>query len=82
MKNSFAAERILQTNIRLCRGNMYKNNFDLSLVILGLFLVTNVLGAFCPHCLAKNQTSMSKDATENTTTQRSIESYNRLYGEL
>ena len=78
MKNSFAAERILQTNIRLCRGNMYKNNFDLSLVILGLFLVTNVLGAFCPLCLAKNQTSISNDATENTTTQ----SYNRLYGEL
>ena len=78
MKNSFAAERILQTNIRLCRGNMYKNNFDLSLVILGLFLVTNVLGAFCPHCVAKNQTSISNDATENTTTQ----SYNRLYGEL
>ena len=78
MKNSFAAERILQTNIRLCRGNMYKNKFDLSLVILGLFLVTNVLGAFCPHCVAKNQTSISNDATENTTTQ----SYNRLYGEL
>ena len=78
MKNSFAAERILQTNIRLCRGNMYKNNFYLSLVILGLFLVTNVLGAFCPHCVAKNQTSISNDATENTTTQ----SYNRLYGEL
>ena len=78
MKNSFAAERILQTNIGLCRGNMYKNNFYLSLVILGLFLVTNVLGAFCPHCVAKNQTSISNDATENTTTQ----SYNRLYGEL
>ena len=53
---------------------MYQNNIDLSLVILGLFLVTNVFGAFCPHCLAKNQSSISKEATENTTTLRSIES--------
>ena len=47
---------------------MYKNNFDLSLVILGLFLVTNVLGAFCPHCSAKNQSRIRKDATKNITT--------------
>ena len=57
---------------------MYQNNIDLSLVILGLFLVTNVFGAFCPHCLAKalykDQSSISKEATENTTTLRSIES--------
>ena len=62
---------------------MYQNNIDLSLVILGLFLVTNVLGALCPHCSAKNQSSISKDATENTTTLRSIESSDfKFYGEL
>ena len=60
---------------------MYKNNTDLSLVILGLFFVTNVLGAFCPHCSAKNQSSISKLATENTTTLRSNESY-RWHGEF
>ena len=81
-KSSIAAEIVLQTNIRICRGNMYKNNIDLSLIILGLFFVTNVLGAFCPHCSAKNQSSISKDATENTTTLRSIQSYDRLHGEL
>ena len=60
---------------------MYKNNTDLSLVILGLFFVTNVLGAFCPHCSAKNQSSISKHATENTSTLRSNESY-RWHGEF
>ena len=47
---------------------MYKKDIDLSLVILGLFFVTNVLGAFCPHCSAKNQSSISKDAAKNVTT--------------
>ena len=46
---------------------MYQNNIYLSLIILGLFFVTNVLGAFCPHCSAKNQSSISKDAATNIT---------------
>ena len=62
---------------------MYKNNIDLSLIILGLFFVTNVLGAFCPHCSAKNQSSISKDATKNITT-LSIEAsdFSKFHGKL
>ena len=64
---------------------MYQNNIDLSLVILGLFLVTNVFGAPGASSLVKNQTSISKEATENTTTHSilSIESSDHPnHGEL
>ena len=53
---------------------MYQSNNNLSLTILGLFIVINVAGA----SLNKNQTS--KEATDNTTTQRGIESSD--HGEL
>ena len=59
---------------------MYHNNIDLILTFLGLFLITNVFGAPGASSLAKNQTSASKAATENTATQRSIDHSN--YGEL
>ena len=55
---------------------MYPCNIDFSLKILGLFIVINVVGA----SLNKNQTSISKEATDNTTTQRGIESSD--HGEL
>ena len=53
---------------------MYHNRIDLILTFLGLFLITNVLGAPGASSLAKNQTSTSKSATKNTTSQGSIES--------
>ena len=57
---------------------MYQNDIDFSLAILGLFLVTNV-GA----SLNNNQTTISKEATDNTTTVRTIESSDQPnYGEL
>ena len=48
---------------------MYHINIDLILTFIGLFLITNVLGAPGASSLAKNQTSTRKEAT-----QRSIES--------
>jgi hypothetical protein len=59
---------------------MYQNNIDLSLKILGLFLVTNVVGV----SLNNNQTSISKEAPEiTTTTLRSVESSDHPnHGEL
>ena len=62
---------------------MYQNNIDLSLVILGSFLLTNVFGASGASSLDKNQASISKEVTENSTTLRSIEpSDNPDSGEL
>ena len=52
---------------------MYYNNIDLSLTFLGFFLITNVFGAPGASSLATNQTSTSKSATKNTTSQGSIE---------
>ena len=58
---------------------MYPCNIDFSLKILGLFIVIHVVGA----SLNKNQTSISKEAAENTTSIRSIESSDHPnYGEL
>ena len=51
---------ILQSNIGICRGNMYHNRIDLILTFLGLFLITNVFGA--PGTLAKNQTSTGNES--------------------
>ena len=58
---------------------MYQNDINLSLAILGLFLVTNV-GA----SLNNNQTTVSKEAIDNTTTaRRTIASSDQPnYGEL
>ena len=53
---------------------MYHNRIDLILTFLGLFLITNVFGAPGASSLATNQTSTSKSATKNTTSQGSIES--------
>ena len=62
---------------------MYQNNINLSLAILCLFLVRNVFGVPGALILAKNQTSISKEAAENTTTIRSIKSSDHPnYGEL
>ena len=62
---------------------MYQNNIDFSLAILCLFLVRNVFGVPGALILAKNQTSISKEAAENTTSIRSIESSDHPnYGEL
>ena len=59
---------------------MYHNRIDLILTFLGLFLITNVFGAPGASSLAQNQTSNSKAATKNTTSQESIESSD--HGEL
>ena len=47
---------------------MYQNDINLSLAILGLFLSTNV-GA----SLNNNQSTISKEATDNTTTVRTTD---------
>ena len=59
---------------------MYHNRIDLILTFLGLFLITNVFGAPGASSLAKNQTSTSKAATKNTTSEESIQSSD--HGEL
>ena len=51
---------ILQSNIRICGGNMCLKNIDLILTFVGLFLITNVLGALEASDSSKNLTSINK----------------------